>query len=109
MTPAGTNWVSDDGSQTSLLLPPHMTGGAFFSRESDGDKNESLLTPIPTTTRVGTLVVLPGIYRQIVLRRGDKVCALRNDAYDPIGTQPGGGTGTISPDIIRTVRTTGSR
>ena len=109
MTPTGTNWVSDDGNQTSLLLPPHMAGGAFFSRENDADKKESLITPIPTTTRVGTLVVLPGTYRQIVLRRGDKVCALRNDAYDPIGKQPGGGSGTISPDIIRTIRTTAGK
>lgn len=106
MTPSGWNWISDDGHQTSLLFPPHMDGGSFFSRESDDDKNESLITPISTTTRAGTLVVLPGTYRQIVLRRGDKACALRNDAYDPIGTQPGGGTGTIAPDIIRTIRTT---
>lgn len=106
MTPTGTNWISDDGSQTSLLFPPHMSVGAFYSRETDADKDWSLITPIPTTTRVGTLVVLPGIYRQIVLVHGDKGCALRNDAYDPVGKQPGGGTGTISPDIIRTIRTT---
>ena len=49
----------------------------------------------------GTLEVLPDVYKQIVLRRGDKVCALRADRFDPNGTQPGGGSGTISADVIR--------
>lgn len=101
MVPTGWNWISDDGHQTTLLFPPHMAGAEIYSRESDDDKDESLITPIPTTTAVGTLDVLPSVYRQLVLRLGSKVCALRADHYDPIGTQPGGGSGTISADVIR--------
>jgi type IV secretory pathway VirB9-like protein len=106
LTPSNRNWISDDGSQTSMLFPPHMTIGTVWSRQSDDDKDESMITPIPTTTRVGTLLVLPGVYKQIVLRLGVQSCAVRNDDYDGVGSQPGGGSGTISPDVIRTVRAT---
>jgi hypothetical protein len=105
MTPSGWNWISDDGHQLSLLLPPHMAGSSIYSRESDDDKDEKLITPISTTTPVGTLLVLPDVYKQLLLRQnGRKVCALRDDRYDAIGTQPGSGSGTISPDVIRVIK-----
>ena len=101
LTPSGWNWISDDGHQVAMLFPPHMQEAEFYSRQNDQDKNESLVTPVATTTAVGTLDVLPDVFRQIVLRRGKLVCALRADRYDPDGTQPGGGSGTISADVIR--------
>ena len=46
-------------------------------------------------TRCGRpAVVVPSVQREMRLRRGGKVCALRNNAFDPIGMEPGGGDGT---------------
>jgi hypothetical protein len=49
--------------------------------------------------------VVPSVQREMRLRRGGKVCALRNNAFDPIGRQSGAGDGTASPNVVRQVRT----
>ena len=49
--------------------------------------------------------MVPGVQRDMRLRRGGKVCALRNNAFDPIGAEPGEGSGTISAEVVRRVRT----
>ena len=33
-----------------------------------------------------------------------EVCALRDNAFDPVGVEPGGGNGTLSPEVVRRVR-----
>lgn len=94
--------VSDDGHQTTLLFAPHQTKPEIYALTPGG--KPTLLNTVHETTAAGLLVTLPAVYREMRLLRDDKLCGLRNRAYDPVGTQPGGGTGTIARDVVRQVR-----
>ncbi len=96
-------YVYDDGHRTTLVFAPHATLPEIYTINQDG--KEAVVTTVNDTTATGLEVMLPTVQREMRLRRGGKVCALRNNAFDPIGTQPGGGSGTVSPDVQRTVRT----
>lgn len=96
-------YVFDDGNRTTMVFAPHAVLPEIYAINQDG--KEAVMTTINETTATGLQVVIPSVYSQMRLRRGGKVCALRNNAFDPVGTQPGGGTGTMSPDVVRQVRT----
>jgi type IV secretion system protein VirB9 len=96
-------YVFDDGNRTTMVFAPHSVLPEIYAINQDG--KEAVMTTINETTATGLEVVIPNVYRQMRLRRGGKVCALRNNAFDPVGAQPGGGTGTVSPDVVRQVRT----
>lgn len=96
-------YVFDDGSRTTLVFAPHAMLPEIYTINQDG--KEAIATTINDTTPTGLQVVLPSVQRELRLRRGGKVCALRDNAFDPVGSQPGGGTGTVSPDVVRQVRT----
>jgi type IV secretory pathway VirB9-like protein len=68
------------------------------------DDKEAVATTVNDTMRGGLRVVVPSVQHEMRLRRGGKVCALRNNAFDPIGRQPGSGDGTESPNVVRQVR-----
>ena len=95
-------FVFDDGNRTTLVFPPHAVLPQIYTINQDG--KEAVVTTINDTTPNGLQVVIPSVQREMRLRRGGKVCALRNNAFDPVGTQPGGGSGTVSPDVVRQVR-----
>jgi type IV secretion system protein VirB9 len=95
-------YVFDDGSRTTLVFAPHAVLPEIYAINQDG--KEAVATTINDTTATGLQVVLPTVQREMRLRRGGKVCALRNNAFDPVGSQPGGGSGTVSPDVVRQVR-----
>lgn len=94
--------ISDDGHRTTLNFAPNAVLPEVYVINQD-DK-EALVTTIPETTATSLQIIVPSVQRNLVLRRGGKVCALRNNAFDAIGTQPGGGSGTVSPDVVRQVR-----
>jgi type IV secretion system protein VirB9 len=94
--------VYDDGTRTTLLFAPHAVLPEIYVINQD-DK-EAVATTINDTTRAGPRVVVPSVQREMRLRRGGKVCALRDNAFDPIGVEPGGGNGTVSADVVRRVR-----
>ena len=96
-------YVFDDGNRTTLVFAPHAVLPEIYTINQDG--KEAIATTINDTTPTGLQVVLPTVQREMRLRRGGKVCALRDNAFDPIGTQPGGGSGTVSPEVVRQVRT----
>ena len=96
------SFVFDDGNRTTMVFPPHAVLPELYVVNSDG--KEAIVTTVNEATPNGLQVVLPSVHREMRLRRGGKVCALRNDAFDPIGTEPGGGSGTVSPDVVRRVR-----
>ena len=100
--PLAPQYVFDDGNRTTMVFAPHSVLPEIYAINQDG--KEAVQTTINETTATGLEVVIPGVYREMRLRRGGKVCALRNNAFDPVGTQPGGGTGTVSPDVVRQVR-----
>lgn len=95
-------YVYDDGSRTTLVFAPHAVLPEVYTINQDG--KEAIATTINDTTATGLQVVLPSVQREMRLRRGGKVCALRDNAFDPVGVQPGGGSGTVSPDVVRQVR-----
>lgn len=94
--------VSDDGQNTMLLFPPHATLPVPYIVNQDG--RESIVQTTSQDTPDGLLMILHMTVPEIVLRRGKQVCALYNQAYDPIGKTPG--TGTLSADVVREVRRT---
>jgi type IV secretion system protein VirB9 len=95
--------VFDDGTRTTLLFAPHAVLPEVYVINQDG--KEAVATTVNDTMRSGLRVVVPSVQREMRLRRGGKVCALRNNAFDPIGRQPGSGAGTASPNVVRQVRT----
>ena len=95
--------VFDDGTRTTLLFAPHAVLPEIYVINQDG--KEAIATTVNDTTRAGLRVMVPSVQREMRLRRGGKVCALRDNAFDPVGTEPGGGNGTVSPDVVRRVRT----
>ena len=95
-------YVWDDGHRTTMIFAPHAVLPELYVINQDG--KEGIVTTINDTTSTGLQIVIPSVQREMRLRRGGKVCALRNNAFDPIGTMPGGGSGTISPNVVRTVR-----
>ena len=92
--------ISDDGQSTRLLFSPHSTLPAPYVLDQDG--KESLVQHSQEETADGLVMTLHMVVPKIILRRGDRVCALINRNYDPIGHQPG--TGTITRNVIREVR-----
>jgi type IV secretion system protein VirB9 len=95
--------VYDDGTRTTLLFAPHAVLPEIYVINQDG--KEAVATTVNDTTRAGLRVMVPSVQREMRLRRGGKVCALRDNAFDPIGMEPGGGNGTVSQDVVRRVRT----
>ena len=95
-------YVYDDGHRTTLVFAPHATLPEIYTINQDG--KEAVVTTVNDVTATGLEVMLPTVQREMRLRRGGKVCALRNNAFDPLGTQPGDGSGTVSPSVQRTVR-----
>lgn len=96
------SYVFDDGNRTTLVFPPHAVLPQLYVVNSDG--KEAVVTTINEATPNGLQVLMPSVSREMRLRRGGKVCAVRNNAFDPIGTEPGGGSGTVSPGVVRRVR-----
>lgn len=95
-------YAFDDGIRTTLIFAPHATLPEVYTINQDG--KEAITTTINETLPTGLQVVVPTVQREMRLRRGGKVCALRNNAFDLIGREPGNGSGTVSPDVVRQVR-----
>ena len=94
--------ITDDGHHTSLVFSPLQVKPEIYAKLANGQP--TLVNGVPETTAAGVRIVLPRVYKDLILARDGLVCAFENRAYDRVGTQPGGGTGTISPDVVRQVR-----
>jgi type IV secretory pathway VirB9-like protein len=94
--------VYDDGTRTTLLFAPHAVLPEIYVFNQDG--KEAVATTVNDTTPAGLRVMVPTVQREMRLRRGGKVCALRDNAFNSVGIEAAGGNGTISPDVVRGVR-----
>ena len=92
--------ISDDGIQTRLLFAPHATMPVPYVLDQDG--KESVVAHSQDETAAGIIMTLHAVAPRVILRRGKRVCALTNMAYDPVGHQTG--TGTAAADVVREVR-----
>lgn len=88
--------VSDNGRLTAFRFPGNSTVPTIYTIAPDGQ--ESI---VPYSMR-GDLAVVSTTAREFRLRYGSEVLRVFNLAFDPIGQNPG--TGTTTPEVIRTIR-----
>lgn len=88
--------VYDNGKITTFAFTGNQEMPAIYVENSDG--TESL---IPKTVR-GKLVLIHSISRKFILRRGSDTLCIFNEAYSPVGVDPG--TNTTSPSVERVVK-----
>ncbi|MFG1298018.1 P-type conjugative transfer protein VirB9 [Xanthobacter sp. V13C-7B] len=88
--------VYDNGKVTTFAFAGNTQVPAIYVVNADGSEN---LVP---KNMDGDLVVVHAIAAKFVLRRGQDVTCVFNEAYDPAGINPG--TGTTSPSVQRIVR-----
>lgn len=88
--------VSDNGRQTAFRFPGNMRLPTVYTVAPDGAE-----TIVPYTV-IKDRVVVQTAAREFILRDGQAVLRIINQGFDPVGRNPGTGTG--SPDLTRTVR-----
>lgn len=88
--------VFDDGKETTFRFAGNREVPAIYLINSDG--SESL---VPKDVR-GELVVVHATAREFRLRKGNVVLCVFNEAFDPVGINPG--TNTTSPSVERRAR-----
>lgn len=88
--------VYDNGKVTTFAFSGNQEMPAIYIENSDG--TESL---VPKTVQ-GDLVLVHAINRKFILRRGSDTLCIFNEAYSPIGVDPG--TNTTSPSVERVVK-----
>ena len=88
--------VYDNGKVTTFAFSGNQEMPAIYIENSDG--TESL---VPKTVQ-GDLVLVHAISRKFILRRGSDTICIFNEAYSPVGVDPG--TNTTSPSVERVVK-----
>lgn len=88
--------VYDNGKVTTFAFSGNQEMPAIYIENSDG--TESL---VPKTVQ-GDLVLVHAISRKFILRRGSDTLCIFNQAYSPVGVDPG--TNTTSPSVERVVK-----
>ena len=91
--------VSDNGQQTAFRFPGNMRLPTIYTAAPDGSET------IVAYTMIGDRAVVQTTARSFTLRDGQEVLRIANRAFDPIGRNPGTGTG--SPAYNRTVKGSG--
>ncbi|MBZ9739757.1 MULTISPECIES: P-type conjugative transfer protein VirB9 [unclassified Mesorhizobium] len=86
----------DNGKVTTFSFSGNQETPAIYIENSDG--TESL---VPKTVQ-GDLVLVHAISRKFILRRGSDTLCIFNEAYSPVGVDPG--TNTTSPSVERVVK-----
>lgn len=88
--------VYDNGKVTTFAFSGNQEMPAIYIENSDG--TESL---VPKTVQ-GDLVLVHALSRKFILRRGSDTLCIFNEAYSPVGVDPG--TNTTSPSVERVVK-----
>lgn len=92
--------VSDNGRQTAFRFPGNLRIPTIYTAAPDGSE-----TIVPYTV-VNEVVVVQTTARAFMLRDGAEALRIVNQGFDPVGRNPGTGTGT--PDLSRNVRSSAS-
>lgn len=88
--------VSDNGRQTAFRFPGNMRVPTIYTAAPDGTE-----TIVPYTA-VKDMIVVQTAAHIFTLRDGQEVLRIINQGFDPVGRNPGTGTGT--PELSRRVR-----
>mgnify|MGYP000518825539 CR=1 FL=1 len=100
-TPAGAALVVwDDGSRTFFRFPGNQRKPAIYALHPDS--REAALN----TTTDGDVTIVHQTARDFVLRDGQHVACVSNQAWDQVGLRTG--TLTASPDVERVSRPAGT-
>ncbi len=91
--------VSDNGRQTAFRFPGNMRVPTIYVAAPDGTET---IVPYTMTGDVALVQTTASIF---ILRDGQEVLRVINQGFDPVGRNPGTGTGTAG--LTRTVRSTG--
>lgn len=91
--------VSDNGRQTAFRFPGNMRLPTIYTAAPDGTE-----TIVPYTM-VKDVAVVQAAASVFTLRDGNEVLRIFNHGFDPVGRNPGTGTG--SPELSRKVRSSG--
>ncbi len=89
--------VCDNGQATFFRYPGNMRPPSLFSLAPDGSEQW-----VPAHMAADGTIVADTVADEFHLRLGRSVLYVFNRAYNPVGVNPG--TGTSSPDVMRTVR-----
>lgn len=99
-TPAGAAPVVwDDGARTFFRFPGHQRRPAIYALHPDG--REAAVN----TTPDGDIIIVHQTARDWVLRDGQHVACVSNQAWDQVGARTG--TLTASPEVERISRPAG--
>jgi type IV secretion system protein VirB9 len=93
--------VYDDGKATVFRFEGNSEIPSIYVVNSDG--SEGLINKAIEED----LVIVQAIAQKFILRRGSDVLCIFNEAFNKAGVNPG--TGTISPSVVRTLKTKGSK
>ena len=88
--------VSDNGRMTAFRFPGNMRIPTIYATAPDGTE------AIVPYTMTGDRAVVQTTARAFVLRDGNEVLRVLNQGFDPVGRNPGTGTGTA--EVSRTIR-----
>lgn len=88
--------VSDNGRQTAFRFPGNLRIPTIYTAAPDGAE-----TIVPYTV-INEVVVVQTTAREFMLRDGTEALRVVNQGFDPVGRNPGTGTGTT--DLSRNVR-----
>lgn len=91
--------VSDNGRTTAFRFPGNRRLPVIYTLTPDGQE-----TIVPYALH-GDVAVVQATAAAFVLRDGAEVLRVLNRAFDPVGRDPGTGTGT--PDLTRSIRGAG--
>ena len=86
----------DDGTATYLRFAPNATVPAVYIVSEDGKEN------LVNASMQNDMLRVQKVGAKLILRSGDLVTCIFNDAYDAIGTRTA--TGTASPEVQRVIK-----
>jgi type IV secretion system protein VirB9 len=104
LAPASANSdpaIWDDGQRTYLRYPGNRRVPMIYQVLPDGREGVAGQSADADPTTHGTLVTLHGVFPSLRLRNGKSVLCIVNERFDPTGRNPG--TGTTTPDVVRTL------
>jgi len=86
----------DDGTATFMRFAPNASIPAVYTLGKDGKEQ------LADVSMPNDVLRIPKVAAKLILRRGDLVTCIFNDAYDAVGTRTN--TGTASPAVQRTLK-----
>ena len=100
--PPGLDAMWDDGQRTFLRYPGNRGSPIAYEVLPNGTEARLGQNVVVDPATRGSILILHRVVPMLRLRDGDNVLCITNNAYDPVGTNPG--TGTSDPGVFRDVK-----